>query len=334
MTLSNSTSKLEYYFDTIESCEQIGEFEDEYVYDIEVADDTHTFIANDILVHNSTYARGDLILESLGIDIEKYSHRELTACLQYIYNNKMNKLFADTLEATISKRHGENVMDFEFELIGGHAIFVEKKKYIMTTLIYDNEYVGHKGWFKSTGIEIQQSGSSKKVHDVLKAFINIIFTKWHSMDDRTFFGLCASAKSKLMTANIDDLAKINRVKTYDEYVINDKEKLEFKPKVGAPVKGAARYNQLIWKNKLQNKYPYIKNGMRVKWYYDANGEAFSYPDDVYPKEIMPDMDASIQLDKLVFAPLKRLVTGLFKADMKQMGSNEIQRGFRVLKNHS
>ena len=45
----------DYFFDDIESCEQIGEFEDEWVYDIEMNDDTHTFIANDMLVHNSVF---------------------------------------------------------------------------------------------------------------------------------------------------------------------------------------------------------------------------------------------------------------------------------------
>ncbi len=45
----------EYFLDDIESCEQIGEFEDEWVYDIEMNDDTHTFIANDMLVHNSVF---------------------------------------------------------------------------------------------------------------------------------------------------------------------------------------------------------------------------------------------------------------------------------------
>ena len=45
----------EYFFDDIEFCQQIGEFEDEWVYDIEMNDDTHTFIANDMLVHNSVF---------------------------------------------------------------------------------------------------------------------------------------------------------------------------------------------------------------------------------------------------------------------------------------
>ncbi len=48
-------NNIEYIFDEVESCEQIGSFEDEYVYDVEVDDNTHTFIANDILVHNSLF---------------------------------------------------------------------------------------------------------------------------------------------------------------------------------------------------------------------------------------------------------------------------------------
>ena len=44
---------MEYILDEIESCECIGMFNEEIVYDIEMADESHTFIANDILVHNT-----------------------------------------------------------------------------------------------------------------------------------------------------------------------------------------------------------------------------------------------------------------------------------------
>lgn len=37
----------------IDSLECIGEFEDEYVYDLEMEDESHTFIANNILIHNT-----------------------------------------------------------------------------------------------------------------------------------------------------------------------------------------------------------------------------------------------------------------------------------------
>lgn len=46
---------IEYELAEIEVCEMVGDFTDEYVYDIEVDNITHTFIGNDILVHNSLF---------------------------------------------------------------------------------------------------------------------------------------------------------------------------------------------------------------------------------------------------------------------------------------
>ena len=45
---------MKYQFEEIENIEQV-EYKDDYVYDIEVDDNSHTFIGNDILVHNSVY---------------------------------------------------------------------------------------------------------------------------------------------------------------------------------------------------------------------------------------------------------------------------------------
>jgi len=42
-----------YEFIDIESVEEMGNFQDEWVYDLEMEDESHTFIANDILVHNT-----------------------------------------------------------------------------------------------------------------------------------------------------------------------------------------------------------------------------------------------------------------------------------------
>lgn len=53
-----------YKFVDVKRIECIGEFEEEYVYDIEMDDDTHTFIGNDILVHNSVYSQYDEIIST------------------------------------------------------------------------------------------------------------------------------------------------------------------------------------------------------------------------------------------------------------------------------
>jgi hypothetical protein len=43
----------DYEIVNIDSIEEIGYFDDEYVYDLEMEDESHTFIGNDILVHNT-----------------------------------------------------------------------------------------------------------------------------------------------------------------------------------------------------------------------------------------------------------------------------------------
>ena len=40
-------------FVEIDEIIEFGSFEDEWVYDLEMEDESHTFIANDILVHNT-----------------------------------------------------------------------------------------------------------------------------------------------------------------------------------------------------------------------------------------------------------------------------------------
>lgn len=45
-------------------CERVGYFKNEDVYDVEIDDDNHTFVGNNILVHNSIYASYDEIIHT------------------------------------------------------------------------------------------------------------------------------------------------------------------------------------------------------------------------------------------------------------------------------
>lgn len=88
--------KIKYEFDEIEFCEQIGEFEDEYVYDVEVDDETHTFIANDILVHNSLF-----VSMKPAIDHSEW------------YNLLINKERLESMKNPFILIHGFNKVEFE-----------------------------------------------------------------------------------------------------------------------------------------------------------------------------------------------------------------------------
>ena len=109
---------VEYYFDDIESCEMIGEFEDEYVYDIEVADDTHTFIGNNILVHNSLYITFTPMMESCN-----FKGNELDFIL-HLDKIIVKKIFTNYLNEYSDMFGVKNIHDFELETINRSALHI------------------------------------------------------------------------------------------------------------------------------------------------------------------------------------------------------------------
>ena len=55
---------MKYQFEEIENIEQVY-YKDDYVYDIEVDDNSHTFIGNDILIHNSVYTTYGTLFDAM-----------------------------------------------------------------------------------------------------------------------------------------------------------------------------------------------------------------------------------------------------------------------------
>jgi hypothetical protein len=78
--------------------ECVGSFEDEYVYDLEVKDNSHTFVANNILAHNSCVNITKIRLDDGELTIE-----ELFNLLLNEKTNKLDKLMNGTEVVNISK---------------------------------------------------------------------------------------------------------------------------------------------------------------------------------------------------------------------------------------
>lgn len=348
---------LEYQFEEIVLCEEDGMFEDEYVYDIEMEDMSHTFIANDMLVHNSNYLTFDKVFESLDIDYEKLHPKVAVDFIEFFCREKLDIFYDDLLKKHISARNGNSTMIFELETIGGFGIFVAKKKYIFSKLWEDGKYVASQGKLKSTGIEIIQSSTSDFVKDTIKAFVNFIFSKRGKISPQQFFNLCSSLAKKLETVETVDICKSQKLNNYEKYVKNDVDVIEFhkipmvdkktgqvKPNKFATIPGhiraAARYNHLVHTNNLQGKYALLKSGTRCKIYYDTQGQAFAFHEDAFPEEIAPTICRKTQMEKLIFAPIKRLVSGdqmvngkkvtgkgMIDGNLDTMGSSKVQQGF-------
>ena len=286
----------------IDSVECIGEFEDEYVYDIEMRDDTeHTFFANDILIHNSVYVSIDSVLKNQNIllvvegKINKDVHVIVDKLDEYVNKEILN--WAREELFSIDPRYV-----FKREVISDVGIFLQKKRYILHVL--DDEGVAVDK-FKYTGIELVRSTTPKKV----KKFIeNIIKTSLLTEDIKQ--------SNEAYRTSYDDFQKLDPNDIASRTSINNLEKYAggaslYKYKKGTPshVKGAIAYNILLKELKLDDKFESIQSAQKVKKIYCAKNkyglDAIAYITTL-PDEFGIKVDWDKMFSKLVTQPTERL----------------------------
>lgn len=165
----------------VKSVELLGEFEDEYVYDIAVEDNDPYFFANDILVHNSVYfsayptLREDI--DSGGVVWTKESVIELYDTISEEVSKSFPKFLKETLN--VPPKRGV-VIQCGREVVGESGLFTKKKRYAI--LVYDEEGMrkdidGELGKLKITGLDIRRSDTPKFVQEFLKEVLLLTLTK-------------------------------------------------------------------------------------------------------------------------------------------------------------
>ena len=319
-------------FDEIESCEQIGEFENEFVYDIEMDDDSHTFISNNILVHNSYYMSYKPIIESCG-----YEGDELEFILHFdrVIMKNLHKEFLDIY----AKKYGvENKQDFELETISKSILFFEKKNYLKNVSWEEGTFYESLSYFSPTGIKIVRSetppfvrGNSKEQKGGIWDFIKYLFTDPDNLNIKDILRIVKQIRKEFDLEEIDNISSQVGCSNYIDKVVNDTTDIEVVSHAHYAVKASAFYNYLLNRNSdYKTKYDMIRGGGRIKYYYCKHDKhnVFGYLRGMHPTEItekervMFDYDA--QFDKTILSIcnsfLKALDLPLINKRMSILGS--------------
>lgn len=222
---------MEYYLDDIEVCEIVGMFEDEYVYDIEMEDESHTFIANDMLVHNSTYISFDHALNAC--DWKGTPTEFILAMNEHRIQGYLDACF----EAYAKKYHTKNLQVLELEKISHSAFMVAKKKYILEYAWKEpNVFYERQEKLKPTGIEIVQGQTPKFVRKVLKEIIAYIFEKNTKLEYMDIVKKLREYKRQYVLQSPDDICKTTSIGDYEKFVIEDKSTVTIGDKCPAHIK--------------------------------------------------------------------------------------------------
>lgn len=286
-------NEIEYYFDDVESCEMIGEFEDEYVYDIEVDDDTHTFIGNNILVHNSLYVSFTPVMKSCnfkGDELDFILHMD-----RVVIKNTFNKY----LEEYAAKFGVKNLHDFELETINRSALHIQKKHYINNVVFEDGIFYENLSYFYPKGVEIVKSSTPPFVRENIYEFLKYIFANPDNLNIRKILTIVKDLKKQFMMANIEDISMTSSCSNYNLKVIDDVSDVVTVKGAHFAVKAAAFHNYLLNKNsEYKVKYDMIKGG-RIKYYYCVHPKhnVFGYMRSFHPYEIVDKEGVKIDYDE-------------------------------------
>ena len=156
----------------VDSCEQIGEFEDEYVYDIEMDDETnHTFFANDILIHNSIYISFKQVMDKLGVSSDYKQRIKITRFLAAMIMKELAKFnetfFPETFNAP-------NIIFWDQELISDRSIFVKRKKYVCHIVEINGNPPKPDEELLKKGLDMVRSSTPKIFRSKLEEAVSII----------------------------------------------------------------------------------------------------------------------------------------------------------------
>ena len=184
----------------VKSAKCIGNFEDEYVYDIGIKDPTnHWFFGDDILVHNSVYVTFE------GTPSEKLSMTDKVKLADEICEN-INNSFSEFCQKTfnVDDAHG-NLIRCAREVVYKSGLLLAKKHYAL--LVTDNEGndVTHNdlgGHIKLRGLDLVRADTSPEIKKLLTKVLELILTN--------------GTKSDVEDVIIDFLKKYNDKNTWEK----------------------------------------------------------------------------------------------------------------------
>ena len=328
---------LEYVFDEIEVCECIGMFDNEYVYDIEMIDKTHTFIANDILVHNSLYISYETLVKTID-GHEKMTPEEKGKIVVEFNTKYLDSHNRDVMDAHYKSRNVNSVQNFELETLALSGVWLNvKKRYAQVLLWKDGKtYSTEDGLpIKAKGLELIKASYPKQSREGLNRLVRYLLE-----DDGEESYLLHRLNIKMQeekrlyfAADIDDICASMKINGYKNYMICDNDPLGLKVKLKCPsnVKAAGNYNRI---RQIHNLPGDPIRGGKVKYYlYIADStlnskklDYFAYQAKNYPK--WADKYAPIakgpMFEKFMLDPFNRIIEAIGIGKLKLDGSVQLE----------
>ena len=228
---------------------------------------------------------------------------EVVNFLDRLAKEKLEPFIGESYQALAKSMNAyDQKMFMAREAIADKGIWTAKKRYILN--VHDMEGVRFKEpTLKIMGIEAVKSSTPAPCREKIKEALKIIM----SDDEKMLNSFIRDFREEFMKLPPEDIAYPRSCNGVEKF--RGESKLFAK---GAPihVKGAILYNHLLKKDRLDNKYPFIQEGDKIRFLHLRQpnlyqSSAFSFMTEV-PKEldIYDKIDYDEQFEKSFVEPLK------------------------------
>tara|TARA_A100001035_G_scaffold72663_1_gene55700 strand:- start:1009 stop:3510 length:2502 start_codon:yes stop_codon:yes gene_type:complete len=215
-------------------------------------DNVNYVVASDT---DSIYLKLDKLVEKVCKD---KSPQQITDFINKAAEDKIQKVIDDSFNNLAKYVNAyQQKMIMKREAIANKAIWVAKKRYMMN--VFDEEGIRFDiPKLKIMGVEAVKSSTPEVCRGKIKDAIRVIMND----SEDALIKFVADFKEVFKTLSPEEVAFPRSCNNIDKYV--DPNSIY---KKGTPihVKGALIYNHHILKNKLQRKYPLIKDGDKIKF---------------------------------------------------------------------
>lgn len=311
--------------------ENIGKTDD-YVYDVEVDDESHSFYADNILIHNSQfitircitdYFRRTYNLPERMFDWTDEWKLKLWEYVEDFVENDLNKFVQNLIR---EKYHSENpeVLRYSLEYIADTGVYESKKHYGVRKILAEGPEIVDK--IKYSGIELKKGNIPPTVKEFLSdIYSGVLKDDWTSEDFKKYL---SNAYNRFVKLNIDEISFWKGYGTEKESVGF----LEMAKGTSGIAKACTFYNQILDSMKLGKYYDQILVGDKVRFLYVKPTNKFginvlAYKPDQYPKEFAGifEIDYDTMWDKLIIGTLRKFLvaTGFPCFDPRNMNIMEV-----------
>ena len=259
----------------IKSIKKLSNFNNEYVYDISMANHKHPwFFANNILVHNTDsciFSAWPIIEADVNAGRLEWSKEKAVELYSVITDTANDSFPAFMEQAFRCPTEQGKIIRAGLELVGTTGLFIKKKRYAI--LIYDNEGVRYDlmdaetakkkgahfglGKVKTTGLDLKRADTPKVVQAFLSDILLDVLTMKDKVDIIEKIKQFKKTFAALPSWEKGTPKRVNNLTRYTEKFDND-----VKGMIPGHVMGAINWNRLKSLNNDMHS-PKIVDGMKT-----------------------------------------------------------------------